>query len=99
MGAVSANGERMDGPVALVIQRRVADEGFAAFSRWNGKLGERLKSWPGFLAQEVVPPQPPAKSDWIVIQRFATPTTPHAWWRSDEPTQHILDLECHVKGR
>jgi uncharacterized protein len=98
MDASSANADRVDGPVALVIQRRVADEGFAPFSRWNGKVGERLKSWPGYLGQEVVPPQPPAQSDWIVIQRFASPDAAHAWQRSDEHAELVAEMRRHFIG-
>jgi antibiotic biosynthesis monooxygenase (ABM) superfamily enzyme len=98
MGVISANQDRVDAPVALVIQRRVADEGFALFSRWNGKVGERLKSWPGYLGQEVVPPQPPAQSDWIVIQRFANPDAAHAWLRSDEHAELVAEMRRHFIG-
>jgi len=35
--------------VALVIQRRIADDGFAAFARWNGEVGEVIKAWPALL--------------------------------------------------
>jgi uncharacterized protein len=98
MDASSANADRVDGPVALVIQRRVADEGFAPFSRWNGKVSERLKSWPGYLGQEVVPPQPPAQSDWIVIQRFASPDAAHAWQRSDEHAELVAEMRRHFIG-
>jgi uncharacterized protein len=98
MDASSANGDRVDGPVALVIQRGVADEGFAPFSRWNGKVSERLKSWPGYLGQEVVPPQPPAQSDWIVIQRFASPDAAHAWQRSDEHAELVAEMRRHFIG-
>jgi antibiotic biosynthesis monooxygenase (ABM) superfamily enzyme len=98
MGSVSANQDGVSGPVALVIQRRIADEGFAAFARWNGKVGERLKSFPGFLGQEVVAPQPPAQLDWIVIQRFASPAAAHAWLRSQEHAQLVDEIRRHFDG-
>src|SRR4029079_10136625 len=63
--AMSAYPDTAGQPVALVIQRRIADDGFAAFARWNGEVGEALKAWPGFLGQEVVPPRPPAHVDWV----------------------------------
>jgi antibiotic biosynthesis monooxygenase (ABM) superfamily enzyme len=98
MGAIGANEDRTDGPVALVIQRGVPDEGFAPFSRWNGKVSERLKSWPGYLGQEVVPPQPPAQSDWIVIQRFASPDAAHAWLRSNVHAELVAEMRRYFIG-
>ncbi len=44
--------QQADGPVALVVHRRIADEGFAAFARWNGKVEEQLKAWPDSLARK-----------------------------------------------
>jgi len=70
-------------PVALVIQRRITDEGFAAFTQWSGKVADALKSWPGFLGQEVVPPRPPTHVDWVQILRFATPAAARAFLQSD----------------
>lgn len=98
MGATGANQDHVDGPVALVIQRRIADDGFAPFSRWNGRVAELLKSWPGFLGQEVVPPQPPAQSDWIVIQRFASPAAAQAWLRSGEYAQLVAEMRRYFMG-
>lgn len=98
MSAISACDDRIDGPVALVIQRRVADAGFAAFLRWTGAVGERLKSWPGFLGQEVVPPQPPTQSDWITIQRFAGAEAANTWLRSTEHAHLVTEMERYFIG-
>lgn len=70
--------------VALVIQRRIADEGFADFTRWNGKVAETLKAWPGFLGQEIIPPQPPAHVDWVSILHFSNPPAARGWLQSGE---------------
>ena len=80
---MSASPDTAGQSVALVIQRRIADDGFAAFARWNGEVGEVLKAWPGFLSQEVVPPQPPAHVDWVTILRFASPAAARAWLQRD----------------
>ncbi|MEY9290549.1 antibiotic biosynthesis monooxygenase (ABM) superfamily enzyme [Bradyrhizobium ottawaense] len=85
-------------PVALVIQRRIADEGFAAFARWNGEVGEALKAWPGFLGQEVVPPQPPAHVDWVTILRFASPAAARAWLQSELRAKLIAEVQRFFVG-
>jgi uncharacterized protein len=71
-------------PVALVIHRRVRDEGFGRFAEWQARVGGRLASWPGFLTQDVVPPSPPLHVDWTVIQRFNNAETAQAWLRSED---------------
>ncbi|MGV6873492.1 antibiotic biosynthesis monooxygenase [Pseudochelatococcus sp. B33] len=95
---MSADRDTAGGPVALVIQRRIADEGFADFTRWNGKVGERLKSWPGFLGQEVVPPKPPAQDDWVVILHFADPAAARAWLESDVRARLVEEMRQHFIG-
>jgi antibiotic biosynthesis monooxygenase (ABM) superfamily enzyme len=85
-------------PVALVIQRRIADDGFAAFARWNGEVGEALKAWPGFLGQEVVPPQPPAHVDWVTIVRFASPAAARAWLQSEARARLIAEVQRYFVG-
>ncbi len=95
---MTASQQNADGPVAVVVQRRIADDGFAAFVRWNGKVGERLKSWPGFLGQEVVPPQPPAYADWTLILRFASLADARAWLTSDERERLIDEVRSHFVG-
>ena len=85
-------------PVALVIQRRIADDGFAAFAHWNGEVGEVLKTWPGFLGQEVVPPQPPAHVDWVTILRFASPAAARAWLQSEVRAKLIGEAQRYFVG-
>ncbi|MGO4716757.1 antibiotic biosynthesis monooxygenase [Bradyrhizobium sp. 2TAF24] len=95
---MAASRDSIDGPVALVIQRRIADEGFAAFARWSGAVAERLKSWPGFLGQEVVPPQPPAHVDWVLILRFASAAAARGWLQSDLREELLAQIRHHFVG-
>lgn len=95
---MSASPDTAGQPVALVIQRRIADDGFAAFARWNGEVGEVLKAWPGFLGQEVVPPQPPAHVDWVTILRFASPGAARAWLQSEARARLIAEVQRFFIG-
>jgi antibiotic biosynthesis monooxygenase (ABM) superfamily enzyme len=86
--------DKGDGPVAVVVQCRIADEGFASFVRWNGRVGDCLRAWPGFLGQDVLPPQPPATLDWVTILRFAGVAAARAWLQSGE-RRRLLDEVRH----
>jgi hypothetical protein len=80
------------GRVALVVQRRVADESFAAFTRWQAKVSEELRGVPGFLRQELVPPAPPHQLDWLVIQRFETLAAARGWLESAARAQLLAEI-------
>ncbi|WP_457798162.1 antibiotic biosynthesis monooxygenase [Methylocystis sp. S23] len=95
---MTASRDAADGPVALVIQRRITDEGFAAFTRWTGEVGERLETWPGFLGQAVTPPQPPAQVDWVQILRFASAAAARAWLQSDVRARFVEEVRGYFVG-
>jgi hypothetical protein len=86
------------GPVALVIQTRIADEGTAAYIRWQARVGGLLQGRKGFLGQEVIAPSPPAQPDWIVVQRFQTLEDARSWMQSDELHKLIAEVAGHFVG-
>lgn len=73
-----------DGAVALVIQRRISEAGYATYSHWLGRVAARLASWPGFTGQEIIPPTPPVQSDWVAVQRFSNAADARRWLQSDD---------------
>jgi len=87
-----------DGPVALVVQRRIDDAGFAAFTRWSGTVAEALQAREGFLGQETIPPQPPAHVDWVQIQRFASAAAARTWLQSAERAALLDGIRGHFIG-
>ncbi len=87
-----------DQPVALVIQSRIAEEGFAAFTQWTGKVSDALRPWPGFLGLEVVPPRPPTQVEWVQILRFTTPAAARAWLQSEARTRLAEEIRPHCVG-
>ena len=87
-----------ENPVALIIQRRILDEGFAAFTSWTGKVAEELKSVPGFIGQEVVPPCPPMQTEWLQILRFATPAAASSWLKSEAHARLGEEIRRHCSG-
>lgn len=86
-------------PVALVIQRRVAEDGYAAFAAWEARVADRLRSWPGFIAHEVVPPAPPQHLDWVVVERFASAETARAWLGSDDRAALLAEIQSRLAGK
>ena len=86
-------------PVALVVQRRIADAGYARYAHWLGKVAERLASWPGFEGQEVIPPTPPAQVDWVAVQRFANAAAARAWLQSGECAALVAEVRDLFVGQ
>lgn len=88
-----AQSEGMDDtPIALVTQHRVADASYAAYTRWLARLRERLRSQPGFLADEVIAPAPPAQLDWITVARFADAPAARRWLESPERAAALAEI-------
>lgn len=85
--------------VALVVHSRISDEGAAAYSSWQARVGERLRTWPGFLGQEVVPPAPPAQVDWTIVQRFASVEAARAWLNSEERARLVDEVSGYFVGQ
>ena len=86
-------------PVTLVVHRRISDEGSGAFLKWQARVAERLRSWPGFLGQEVVPPAPPAHVDWTIVHRFASADAARAWLASEERARLLDDISPYFVGQ
>lgn len=69
--------------VTIVTQTRVRPEAHDAFAHWQERVSGEIAAFPGFVGQEVIPPNPPAQVDWVILQRFADPNAAQAWLRSD----------------
>ena len=89
---MTGSGEAADEPVALIAQHRVVDAGYAAYTRWLARLVEELRSQPGYLAHEVVPPAPPEQLDWITVTHFADVRAAHRWLESPARAAALADI-------
>jgi hypothetical protein len=87
-----------EGRVALVVRRHVADEAYAEFTRWQAKVSEHLRSVPGLLRQELVPPAPPHQLDWLVIQRFETLAAARTWLESPARARLLAEIRRDLIG-
>src|SRR5438067_2416580 len=89
---MTQSGGMDDTQIALVMQHRVADASYAAYTRWLGRLKERLRSQPGFVGDEVVAPAPPAQLDWITVARFADAQAARQWLESPERAAALAEI-------
>lgn len=87
------------GPVALVIQNRIADSGSEIYASLLARVAIRLRGWPGFILQEVVPPNPPTQVDWIEIEHFASAEAARSWIQSGERAILLAGARKYVVGQ
>ena len=66
--------------VTIVTQTCVRPECADAFARWQGETSAVISSFPGFIEQRLMPPNPPLQVDWVILQRFLAWETPSDGW-------------------
>ena len=86
-------------PVALVVQRRVRDDAGDAFALWEARISARLKSWPGFVSHEAVPPSPPVNVDWTIVQHFSDADAARAWLQSPDRATLVEEIRDLLIGQ
>lgn len=85
-----------EGPVALVVQRRVAEPSYATYAHWQARAVARLQGWPGFVGHELIPPSPPDNMDWSIIQRFSSADAARAWLTSPDRAGLMEEIRPHL---
>lgn len=80
------------GSVNIVTQTRVEPRHTDDFTRWQDHLNEVIAKAPGYISYQVIPPQPPAQVDWVIIQRFATIQSARDWINSDVRQKLVADI-------
>jgi hypothetical protein len=71
------------GETMIVTQTRVLIGKEDEFTLWQRRINEACAAFPGFLEQTVVPPNPPAHTDWVIFQWFASAKAAVAWLNSN----------------
>ncbi len=84
--------------VTIVTQTRVQAGKEGEFARWQDEIGKRVAAHPGFLAQTVTPPNPPAQVDWVIQQHFTSSDAAVAWLHSDERTGLVQQIQPLLAG-
>jgi len=78
--------------VTTVLVRQ-GEEG--AFAGWLAELNKIVATFPGYISAVVIPPSPPAQSDWVMVQRFQTLEQLGAWLDSDK-RRSLLDKSASL---
>jgi antibiotic biosynthesis monooxygenase (ABM) superfamily enzyme len=85
--------------VSIVTQTCVRPESAEAFARWQGETSTLIASFPGFLEQRLMPPNPPLQVDWVILQRFASQGDAQRWLASPERQARIEGVATMLVGR
>jgi antibiotic biosynthesis monooxygenase (ABM) superfamily enzyme len=92
------NGPPPDTTVTIVVQTRPRDGEGPAFGRWQAQISTAVAQQPGFIEQSVMPPNPPAQTDWVVLQRFASADAAVAWLHSEQRQKLVTDVQHLLIG-
>ncbi len=85
--------------VTLVTQTRVSPGHDEEFTRWQEQANKTLAHFPGYLDHTVIPPQPPAQVDWVLVQRFASRESARAWLQSEERLRLLNTIQPLLVGQ
>jgi uncharacterized protein len=85
--------------VSIVTQTCVRAESGEAFARWQGETSRVIASFPGFIEQRLMPPQPPLQVDWVILQRFASLADARRWLGSTERQARLDGIAHMLVGR
>jgi uncharacterized protein len=85
--------------VSIVTQTCVRPGLGEDFARWQGQTSDLIASFPGFVEQRLLPPNPPLQVDWVILQRFATMEDAQRWLGSAEREARIEGAAPMLVGR
>ena len=82
----------------LVTQTRVREGKDEAFAQWQQAMSQAAAECRGFIEQSIMPPSPPAQTDWVILQRFASDETAVGWLRSDRRLVLLAEAQPLLVG-
>jgi hypothetical protein len=85
--------------VSIVTQTSVRPERGEDFARWQGETSNLIASFPGFVEQRLMPPNPPLQVDWVILQRFHAMEDAQRWLGSAERQTRIEGAAPFLVGR
>ena len=85
--------------VSIVTQTSVRPECTEDFARWQGETSNLIASFPGFVEQRLMPPNPPLQVDWVILQRFHTMDDAQCWLASTERQTRVEGAAPFLIGR
>jgi uncharacterized protein len=85
--------------VSIVTQTSVRPERSEDFARWQGETSNLVSSFPGFVEQRLMPPNPPLQADWVILQRFHNMEDAQRWLASPDRQARIEGAAPFLLGR
>jgi antibiotic biosynthesis monooxygenase (ABM) superfamily enzyme len=85
--------------VSIVTQTCVRPGSADTFARWQGETSAVISSFPGFIEQRLMPPNPPLQVDWVILQRFLCLGDAKRWLGSSERQSRIEGAAPMLVGR
>jgi uncharacterized protein len=87
-----------DTGVTIVTQTRVAEGADAGFAQFQTSISTAIATHPGFIEQSVLPPNPPAQVDWVILQRFRSAQDAVGWLHSDTRAALLATAQSYLVG-
>ena len=85
--------------ISIVTQTTVRPERAEDFARWQGETSTAIATFPGFVEQRLMPPNPPLQVDWVILQRFDTMEDAQCWLGSTDRQTRIEGAAPMLIGR
>jgi antibiotic biosynthesis monooxygenase (ABM) superfamily enzyme len=85
--------------VSIVTQTTVRPERAEDFARWQGETSTVISTFPGFVEQRLMPPNPPVQLDWVILQRFNTVEDAQRWLTSNDRQTRLEGAAPMLIGR
>lgn len=88
----------LDRPVTIIVQTRVRAGQEDRFGQWQARIGVAAAQQTGFIEQSILPPNPPAQIDWVILQRFASRDAALCWMNSDQRLALLIEAQTFLAG-
>lgn len=85
--------------VSIITQTSVRPESAEDFAHWQGETSVIIATFPGFIEQRLLPPNPPLQVDWVILQRFETLANAQSWLASPQRQKRIEGVGPMLVGR
>ena len=96
---MSQNAQSTAEAVTIVTQTRVRPDRTNDFTTWQQQASDAASKFPGFVGQQVIPPDPPQQVDWVILQKFTTMVQAQAWLRSKDRLDLVETAQPMLVGR
>jgi len=90
--------EQVAKPVTIITQTRVRPERNDDFAALQQRINDAVAAFPGFADHQVIPPNPPAQVDWVILQKFDSSQHAQDWLRSQERQRLIATAQPMLVG-